>query len=173
MARTIVCPGCGSELPSHLIICPECASPLPKTAHEEQQTEPPRRQRPYAEPPTQTGDATPLHRWMDASETPDRPQPVQQQPSPTYAAPQPQPATQSFPCPSCGRVVNTTQAFCPQCGRSLRAAPPMQIYQPPAPSQVYYPVAPQPPKSGRSGGEIALIVIIALIAAMIILVKFC
>jgi hypothetical protein len=172
MARTIACPGCGIELPSHLVICPECASPLPKTAHDEGQTEPPRRQRPYAEPPN-GGDATPLHRWMDASETPDRPpQPTHQ---PAYAPPQAQHAPQSFPCPSCGRAVNASQAFCPQCGRPLRAVQPPQIYQPPAPPQpqIYYPVAPQPPKTGRSGGEIALIVIIALIAAMVILVKFC
>jgi len=113
---------------------------------------------------------------MDASEQPERTQPTQQ-PSAAYAPPQTQAphAPQLFPCPSCGRTVNASLSFCPQCGRPLRTAQPPQLYQPPAPPQpqVYYPVAPQPPKTGRSGGEIAFIVIIALIAAMIILVKFC
>ena len=169
MPRTIFCAGCGKELLSHLVICPVCATPLPATGPEPQPyQEPPRppQGRPTEAPPQ---DFQSPYGWMGANETP---KPVTRLPVPEdYQPPQPG-APSTLPCPSCGKAVLRTNAFCPQCGRPLTA---MQAspYQPPLPPEqpVHYPVVQTP--SGRTSGEYALITIIAILAALIILANFC
>lgn len=159
MPRTIFCAGCGKELPSHLVTCPVCATPLPVTGPEQPPTqeEPPRPPQDYQSP----------YGWMDANA---KPKPVTRSPVlPDYQPPQPGAPT-AFPCPSCGRTVLRSNAFCSQCGRPLQAMQATPHYQPP-PQPVYEPVF-EPPR-GRTSGEYVLIVIIALLAAVTILVNSC
>jgi endogenous inhibitor of DNA gyrase (YacG/DUF329 family) len=107
---------------------------------------------------------------MTANETP---KPVTRSPVPQdYQPPQPF-APSTLPCPSCGKEVLRTNAFCPQCGRPLSAVQASPQYQaPPSTVQpVHYPVVQTP--SGRTSGEYALITILALLAALIILANFC
>ena len=155
MPRTVFCPGCGKELLSHLNICPECATPLPRA---ESQTEPTPRAQDYQTP----------YGWMSANEPP---KPVTRTPaSPDYMPPLVA-APSQFPCPSCGKPINRDNAFCPQCGRPVQAIVQQSpLHQTPL-QPVYYPSG-QPP-AGRTKGEYALIIIIALLAALLILAKFC
>jgi predicted amidophosphoribosyltransferase len=155
MPRTVFCPGCGKELLSHLNICPICATPLPPA---EPQPEQPPRAEDYQSP----------YGWMSANETP---KPVTRTPATPDYVPPTVAAQSLFPCPSCGKTITRANAFCPQCGRPLQALEQQSPnYQTPL-QPVYYPVV--PPPAGRTKGEYALIIIIALLAAMIILAKFC
>ncbi len=163
MPPTIFCSGCGEEILSHLVNCPVCATPLPRTEPEQRPTS---QNRPVAPPPSRQG-YQPPYGWMDTNETPNGVIPTTPA-QPAYQSP-PATAPGMLPCPSCGKLVPRTHAFCSQCGRPLQAASLQQQYQPPP--AVYYPVA-QPPVQ-RTVSDNTLVIIIAIIAALVILGFFC